>query len=459
MSCVTKTQVVRAYRFALDATPSQVEILRRYANASRAAFNFALGMKTASHERWKRGRDPLVAADMDMAEAKKKAPKVRIPRKPQVHRHFIATKGKGPIGPLRQGEERRTPYPWWEGVNANSFQEAFFDADAAWKNWLDSMTGKRAGAPVGYPRFKRKGSRESFRLTNTAVRFAGYRRLWIGGGGGQAAFTVRLHEPARRLVRLLDAGQARILRATIARDGHRWFAAVVVEEIAVLPNRPTRRQANAGRVGVDLGVKSAAAFSDPVVLAHGAPGVLELANPRHVRNTEKKLARAQRVASRRFVKGAQKQSKGYHEAKARVAKLHAQLAARRASTQHLLTRRLVEQYAEVALEKLMVKNMTRSAKGSAENPGKNVRQKAGLNRAILDVGFGEIRRQIEYKAAWYGSSTRYVGTYFPSSKTCSNCHWKNKELTLADRVFKCTQCGMIMDRDANAAQMIKKHAQ
>ncbi|MEU6736299.1 RNA-guided endonuclease TnpB family protein [Streptomyces physcomitrii] len=453
------TQILRTYRFALDAKPEQVEVLRRYANASRAAFNFALGTKVPLHEKWQRGRDALVAAGMERKAANKRAPKVPIPRKPQVHKHFIATKGRGLIGPLREGEERRAPFPWWEGVNANSFQEAFFDADTAWKNWKESMTGKRAGPPVGFPKFKRRGRcRESFRLTSNAVRFTDYRHLWIGGGGGQKVFTVRLHEPARKLVRLLGSGQARLMNATVARSGHRWFAAVLVEETVTLPSSPTRKQAAAGRIGVDLGVKMLAAFSDPVILNAGDPALWAMSNPRHVQNTAKKLRRAQRITARRFVKGANPQSKGYEEAKARVAKLHAALTASRSTTQHLLTKRLVEQYAEVALESLAVKGMTASAKGTASNPGKGVRQKAGLNKSILDVGFGEIRRQVEYKAAWYGSTVRYVDRFHPSSKTCSNCGWKMVGQTLRDRVFTCEACGMIMDRDANAARVIKKYA-
>ncbi|MFF3788130.1 RNA-guided endonuclease InsQ/TnpB family protein [Streptomyces sp. NPDC001933] len=162
--------------------------------------------------------------------------------------------------------------------------------------------------------------------------------------------------------------------------------------------------------------------------------------------------------ARRFVKGAAQQSKGYEEAKAKVAKLQALLSARRATAQHLVTKRLVEQYAEIALESLNTKGMTRSAKGTADKPGKNVRQKAGLNRAILDVGFAEINRQIEYKARWHAVTIARVPTFFPSSKSCHQCGWIDTGQTLADRVFHCQGCGMVIDRDANAARNIKNHA-
>ncbi|MFI5987676.1 RNA-guided endonuclease InsQ/TnpB family protein [Streptomyces sp. NPDC051555] len=290
------------------------------------------------------------------------------------------------------------------------------------------------------------------------MRFDGPRRLRIPGGGGQPAFTVRLHQSPRALTKLTNDGRAVITSLTVAREGHRWHASVLARITQELPQQPTRRQRAAGRVGVDLGVKAALVLSDPLTLHRGAPPVLTVDNPRLLENTARKLARAQRIMSRRYVKGATQQSQGYLEAKAKVAKLHAQLAARRSTAQHLITKRLVQQYAEIALETLNTKGMTSSAKGTAAKPGKNVRQKAGLNRAILDVGFAEINRQIEYKARWHAVTVARVPTFFRSSKTCHQCGWSDTAQTLADRTFHCQACGMIMDRDANAAYNIKNHA-
>ncbi|MEU6862188.1 transposase [Streptomyces sp. NPDC046876] len=149
----------------------------------------------------------------------------------------------------------------------------------------------------------------------------------------------------------------------------------------------------------------------PVTLTPAAGPTTLIPNPRHLASTERKLARAQRVMSRRFVRGAAQQSKGYAQARARVAKLHAQLAARRTSTLHLISKRLVQQYAEIALETLNTKGMTSSAKGTLHSPGRNVRQKAGLNRAIPDAGFGELNRQITSEAAWHGASLARVPAF------------------------------------------------
>ncbi|MFI6689195.1 RNA-guided endonuclease InsQ/TnpB family protein [Streptomyces sp. NPDC050485] len=453
--------IIKAFRYAMDPTEAQVEILHRYATASRCGFNFALGMKVAVYGRWRRGRDQLIAQGMEKAEATRKAPKVRVPNRNRTQAYWRETRGQGFIGPLREGQEPKTPFAWWDGVNNRAYYTAFEDADTAWKNWLDSLAGRRP--PMGFPRFKRRGAtRESFRIVHSLkspdIRFDGPRRLRIPGGGGQPAFTVRLHQPPRALTTLIASGQAVITSLTISRDGHRWHASVLARIEQDLPTRPTRRQQAAGRIGIDLGVKSALTLTDPLTLHAGQTPILTIDNPRLLANTARKLARAQRVMARRHVQGAAQQSNGYLEAKAKAAKLHAVLAARRASAQHVVTKRLVEQYAEIALESLNTQGMTRSAKGTADKPGRNVRQKAGLNKAVLDIGFGEINRQIEYKARWHAVTIARVPAFFPSSKTCHRCGWIDTGQTLADREFHCQACGMIMGRDANAAHNIKNHA-
>lgn len=187
---------------------------------------------------------------------------------------------------------------------------------------------------------------------------------------------MRLHRPARRLARVVAAGGV-VKMVTIARDGHQWWASFNVRIAVPAAARPTRRQQDAGMVGVDLGVAVIAATSEPVITANGNARGL----PAHC------------------------QSAGWRGARDQVARLSGLVAQRRASSQHLLTKQLVTQFAHVALEDLRVKNMTRSARGTQDAPGRNVAAKAGLNRAILDVGFGEIRRQIEYKAE-HGTASR-----------------------------------------------------
>lgn len=272
-------------------------------------------------------------------------------------------------------------------MNTYAFQSALIDADRAWANWLDSLRGVRTGRRVGYPRFKKKGrARDAFRLHHDAkrpsIRLVSYRRLRLPTVG-----EVRLHESAKRLARLIGHGQAVVQSVTISRGGHRWYASVLCKVTMDIPDRPTRRQHERGRTGVDLGVKHLAVLSKPLDPANADSAFV--ANPRHVRQAEKRLIKAQQALSR-TEKGSSRREKARH----RVARLHHELAVRRATALHALTKRLTTGFAAVAVEDLNVAGMTRSARGTPTAPGTRVRQKAGLNRAILDVAPGELRRQL-----------------------------------------------------------------
>ncbi|MFG2600750.1 RNA-guided endonuclease InsQ/TnpB family protein [Streptomyces sp. NPDC048462] len=452
----TTTVVVRE---PLDPTPDQRLILHRYANASRACFNFAFGLKHDAQQRWSQGRDRLVAEGMSREEANRAAPEVFVPRGSDVQRIFLAVREKPFCGPLRKGEtERPRRYPWWKGVNAIVCQQAFRDADRAFTNWKSS--GTRSGAAMGYPRPKRKGRcRDSFRMSSVRLVATDLRHVRIGGEkdpAGQQALVVRLHRPARRLARVMAAGGV-VKMVTVAREGDQWWASFNVRIAAPAPALPTRRQRDAGTVGVDLGVAVIAATSEPVITAHGKTQLFE--NPRHLDNAVRQLTKWQRRMARRHVRGlpAHKQSAGWQEARDQVARLMGLVAQRRASTQHLLTKQLVTQFAHVAVEDLRVKNMTRSARGTQDAPGRNVAAKAGLNRAVLDVGFGEIRRQIEYKAERHGVRVTAVNPAY-TSQTCHRCGHVDHKSRRTRSVFECTQCGHATHADIGAAHNIKHRA-
>ncbi|WP_445520977.1 RNA-guided endonuclease TnpB family protein [Streptomyces sp. NEAU-174] len=444
-------EILRAFKFALDPVPAQVEAFARHVGAARWAFNHALGMKVAAHQQWRREVQALVDQGVLEAEARKKV-RVLVPTKPVIQKHLNQIKGdsrqddlaEGAYGPAR-------PCPWWHEVNTYAFQSAFIDADRAWQNWLESLRGARAGRRVGYPRFKKKGrARESFRLHHDVkrpvIRLAGYRRLRLPTVG-----EVRLHESAKRLARLVDRGEAVVQSVTVARAGHRWYASVLCKVTAELPERPTRRQRERGRIGVDLGVKHLAVLSQP--LDPDEPASAFVANPRHLRQADHRLAKAQRALSR-----TQKDSARRVKARRRVARLQHEVAVRRGTVLHAVTKQLATRFAEVAVEDLNVAGMTRTARGTLDSPGRRVKQKAGLNRSILDVSPGELRRQLTYKTSWYGSTLAVLDRWWPSSKTCSACGWQNPRLTLADRTFHCGNCGLGIDRDLNAARNIAQHA-
>lgn len=436
-------EVLRAYRFALDPTSVQEQQLLRWCGNARLAFNYALAAKKIAHQAWRDGVAVLVEQGVPEVEARKKV-RVPVPSKPAVYKAFVAERGD-------TRAEAEGVCPWWHEVNTYVFQSAFLDADAAWKNWLASLKGERAGRPVGYPRFKKRGrARDSFRLhhdvNKPGIRLANYRRLRLPAFG-----EVRLHESGKRLQRLINRGKAVVQSVTVSRGGHRWYASVLCKVTADLPAGPSRAQQRRGTVGVDLGVKVLAGLSQPLV--EDDPSSLLIANPRPLRTAAHRLAKAQKALSR-TQKGSGRRSKATH----RVARLHHEVAQRRDTALHALTKKLTTGFATVAVEDLHVAGMTRSARGTIETPGKNVRQKAGLNRAILDAAPGELRRQLTYKSSWYGSQLAVLDRWWPSSKTCSACGWQDSRQTLADRTFHCAGCGLTMDRDLNAARNIERHA-
>lgn len=431
-------RAMRAYRFTLDPTAEQLEALGRHAGTARWAFNHALAAKVEAHVRWRTAVEALVADGVEEAVARKQI-KVPIPNKMAIQKALNAVKGDS-----RTGVEGACD--WWHEVSTYAFQSAFDNADQAWKNWLSSLAGKRAGRKVGYPRFKKKGrSRDSVRIHHDVkrptIRLDGYRRLIVPRLG-----SIRLHDNSRRLARAIKRG-AFISSVTLSRGGDRWYAAVLVSEPPFA--RPvTRRQKDAGTIGVDLGLNSLAALST----VDGSHSEM-VDNPRHLRASTRRLVKAQRALSR-TTKGSTRRVK----AARRVGRLHHLLSERRAGNLHALSKRLTTGWAAVAMEDLAVLNMTASARGTAEAPGRKVRQKAGLNKALLDASFGELRRQVTYKSGWYGSELRLVDRFYPSSKTCSNCGTRKPSLSLAERTYTCESCGFTLDRDLNAARNIAREA-
>jgi putative transposase len=195
---------------------------------------------------------------------------------------------------------------------------------------------------------------------------------------------------------------------------------------------PTRAQRAAGAVGVALG------GGDLAALSNGD----KVDNPRHLDSRLARLRRAQRTLSRR-----REDSGRRRRAVVKVARLHHQIAERRATGLHTLTKRVATGWADVAIRDLDVLALTASAPGR----GGAARAKAERNRAVLDVAPGEVRRQLEYKTTWYGSRLTVVGRGLPSGKACSACRAVKAKLPSTERVFHCDSCGFSTDRGVNEA--------
>jgi len=206
---------------------------------------------------------------------------------------------------------------------------------------------------------------------------------------------------------------------TISKDrADRYFVSFALEEcVEVLP--PLERQ-----IGVDLGLTSIVALSTGEVIG----------NPKFFATEEKKLARAQRRHARKA-----KGSKNRAKARQKVARLHARIADKRRDFQHKLSTRIIRENQTVCVETLAVKNMLKNH---------------ALAKAISDVGWGELVRQLEYKAQWYGRTLIKIDRWYPSSKTCSACGNVLGSLDLDEREWTCPACGVQHDRDLNAARCV-----
>ena len=435
----TTSEVLRAYRFCLDPTYTQRQTLARYAGAARWGYNQRLGALVDGHRRYLQEVAFATYTD-DVDEAGARA---LVKQRGGVPTPNLTAQSKQLTAMIQAHRARAAEDPaaddaWLHTINRHAIVAGMRNADRAWGNWQASHRGQRAGARVGYPRFKKKGrARDSFSLFHDvkkpSIRLATYRRLRLPNIG-----EIRLHDSGKRLGRAIDRGDALIQSVTVSRSGHRWYASVLVKQQQELPT-PTRRQRAAGTVGVDLGVKVTAALSTGELVP----------NPRVKASLAARIAKTNRALAR-----AQKGSKRRNRLVARLGRLHHLEALERARHTHALTKRLATGWSDIAVEELNVAGMTRSARGTVEQPGRNVRAKAGLSRAILDVAPGELRRQLDYKTSWYGSRLHVVDRWAPTSKTCSHCGWVKPKLSLAERTFHCDACDLVIDRDLNAARNI-----
>jgi putative transposase len=260
-----------------------------------------------------------------------------------------------------------------------------------------------------FPVFKKKGIKDSFTLTNQTARIdTDTKRLCLSKG-----VRIKMYQKLR------FAGK--IMSYTISRKADQWFVSILVEV-----EDPEQLPFNESQVGVDLGIKSFLTTSDTRVVE----------NPKYLRNGLKKLRRLQKSVSRK-VKGSNNRLK----AKMRLAKQHLKVSNKRKDFLHNVTTQLIRTYGCIKIEDLNVKGMLRNHK---------------LALSISDVGWSEFKRQLIYKANWYGRSIVEIPTFYPSSKMCSCCGKIKENLKLSDRTFVCDGCGPL-DRDLNAAINIQNY--
>lgn len=383
--------VVQAYRFALDPNAVQESALRSHCGAARAAYNWAVGWVEASW--WQRKAEETYGiGEADLTEW-------RPWSLPSLRKVFNEAKHTDPRFSS-----------WWEENSKEAYSTGLANAAAAFDNYAKSKQGKRKGKQAGMPRFKSKRkARLSCRFTTGTIRVeTGGRHVTLPRMG-----TIRVHEPTGKLLHRVQAGTARILSATVRHARGRWFVSFQVEV-----KRDLVRVTRPGvAVGIDLGIKTLA------VMADSTGEIRQVPNPRHLSTALKQLRKTSRIVSRRRGpdrRTGQRPSRRWEKANTARNRVHHRAANLREDALHKLTTTVTAEYGTVVVEDLNVAGMVKNRR---------------LARHIADAGFGEIRRQLAYKTRRNGCRIVAADRWFPSSRTCSGCD----------------ACGLVIDRDVNAA--------
>jgi putative transposase len=293
---------------------------------------------------------------------------------------------------------------WLSGVASVALVQACQDARRAYRNWFDSMSGKRKGRRVGHPRFRsRKDSRQSVRFTRNGFALHGGR-----------VYIAKVGDVRVRWSRPLPSQPSSV---TVIREADgRYYVSFVVER------DPQPLPAASRETGIDLGLSQFIATSDGEIIP----------NPRFLRAKERHLARAQRALCRK--KGSANRAKARH----RVAVLHRKVRETRLDHAHKIALRLIRENQAVYAEDLAVCGLARTR----------------LAKSVHDAGWSRLLRLMEEKAEHYGRTFCRIGRFAPSSQVCSECGVKDDPKPLSVRNWTCAACGALHDRDVNAARNI-----
>ena len=381
----------RGFEFEVEwpADPAAAARIRSHFGARRKAYNWALGQ---------------VKADMDARKLD--------PGHTSVQWSLYALR-------KRWNAEKGTVAPWWAENSKESYATGIADLCTALKNWSDSRRGVRRGRKAGFPGFRSKRNDQArVRFTTGAMRAGADRRTLTLPVVG----ALRSMESTRRLERLIGAGKARILNATLRERWGRLFVSFgcIVQQQRSAPD--------GGRAGVDLGLRTLATIADT------AGKIVKVPNPAPLRAVLSARRQAGRQMSRRIYG-----SRGHGQAKAKLAALDRRCVHLRKQAAHQLTTELAETYREVVIEDLDLAAMNRSMGRRA------------FRRSVSDAALGRIRPQLTYKMAWRGLAPTVASRWFASSKIHHGCGCRLIEPRKLARLLVCAGTGELVDRDINAA--------
>ncbi|MGH8889941.1 MAG: RNA-guided endonuclease TnpB family protein [Acidothermaceae bacterium] len=408
------------FRFALDPTRAQAQMLSAHAGAARFAFNHHIARVKANLDQ----RAAMRTYGIDEADL---TPWLSWSKFSFINEFNAWKNGAAADSPV--GDDGARGLAWRGAVSADVFECASVDAAQACANFAAARSGDRAGKRVGFPRFKaRHNTTPAFRLRNRA-RKGGAQQIRVAGPKALRLPTIgeiRVHGCTRKLRRMLAAGRCHLYAASLRFERGRWWVCLTGVAAIFHPARHSPKDRHSRPAGLDRGVKTLAVIADD----HGAvlrvvEGVKALHQAQQVlRRANKALARTKPGSS------------GRRKAKIRLTRVHARIAHLRADTAHKLSHWAATRLTSVTIEDLNVAGMN---------------QLRSLARAVADAGMGDLGRLLAYKTAWYGCGLHVADRWFPSSKTCSGCGQVKTDLTLSDRTYRCAYCGIVLDRDVNAA--------
>lgn len=412
---VEDTSTPRPFTFVLDPTEDQIVALYRHCGTGRFAYNHMLG---------------LIKANMDQRNAEATYGLSGDELTPYVEWSYYG---------LRKEWNRRKHdvAPWYGAVSKEAASSGLTDLANGLKNWKDSKDGNRKGARMGFPRFQNRNRKMSMTFTTGVMRLAEDRHHVVLPRLG----SIHTMESTRRLARLVESGRARITRATISFKRGRWqvtlLARVEKKQEPVHPNPGSV-------VGVDVGVKDWVVAATP-----DGEEVLRVPVPPEIKELEDKKAELQNRHRNKVSPDHREGRRGsnrWRAAQDQINKIDHRIAAIREDILHKVTTELSRSYETIVVETLSVKAMM--TRGGA--------YKRGLNRGIARAAMSQVRTMSRYKTLREGGHLLEVGRFYPSSKTCSSCGVVKTKLTLAERTFVCDACGVVMDRDLNAAINLAK---
>jgi putative transposase len=389
--------MARGWRFEVETTtPAQGPVIAQHFGGRRFAYNWALAQV--------KGNLDARAADPSVPPLAWSLPTLR----------------------KAWNQAKAEVAPWWPSCSKEAYGSGIADLVSALRAWSASKQDRRAGSRVGFPRFRaRHRDRGRVRFTTGAMRLEPDRRhLTLPVIG-----TLRSKENTRRLERLLVKGRARVLSMTLSEQSGRLFVSVATV-VAHAPRRPIEPVA---RCGIDLGIGA-----EWAVVAHADDTIERIAHPAPWTAVQQQRRRLARRLSRRVVG-----SRGHRQAKAKLAALDQRTANLRHESIHTLTTRLSRRYGTIVVEDLDVAAM---AKGMGRR---------AFRRSVYQAGIGQVRPALAYKTNWAGGQLLVAGRWFASSKTHHGCGGYLADLSLGQQVWTCPRCGVLVDRNANAARNLR----